>query len=124
MVFGDNSTLPRSMEDPLALIESEATREDDVANACREALGVAPAANVCVYREADLQELAVRLDPLTAALSLIRTHPHVAVQEPGGRVTKGLAAVETILAAARPAGISSGTWESLSRAAAAGLVHA
>lgn len=124
MVFGDNSALLRSMEDPLALIESEATWEQDVADACREALGVVPAANVCVYREADLQELAVRLDPLAAALRLIQTHPHVAVSEPGGRVTSGPAAVEQILTAARPAGISSGTWESLSRAAAAGLAHA
>ena len=89
MVFGDNSALLRSMEDPLALIESEATWEHDVADACREALGVVPAANVCVYREADLQELAVRLDPLAAALKLIQTHPHVAVSEPGGRVTTG-----------------------------------
>jgi transcriptional regulator with XRE-family HTH domain len=124
MVFGDSSTLLRSMEDPLALIESEATWEDDVADACRHALGVVPAANVCVYREADLQELAVRLDPLAAALELIRTHPHVAVQEPGERVTTGPAAVERILTAVRPAGVSSATWESLSRAAAAGLAHA
>jgi transcriptional regulator with XRE-family HTH domain len=124
MVFGDNSTLLRSMEDPLALIESEATWEHDVADACRHALGVVPAANVCVYREADLQELAVRLDPLATALMLIRAHPHVAVQEPGGRVTTGPAAVEEILTAVRPAGISSVTWESLARAAAVGLAHA
>jgi transcriptional regulator with XRE-family HTH domain len=124
MVFGDSSTLLRSMADPLALIESEATWEDDVASACRDALGVAPAANVCVYREADLQELAVRLDPLAAALTLIRTHPHVAVQEPRGPITTGPAAVETILSAVRPAGVSTTTWESLSRAAAAGLARA
>jgi transcriptional regulator with XRE-family HTH domain len=124
MVFGDNSALLRSMEDPLALIESEATWEHDVADACRGALGVVPAANVCVYRETDLEELGVRLDPLAAALRLIQTHPHVAVQEPGGRVTTGPAAVERILTAVRPAGVSSGTWESLSRAAAAGLAHA
>jgi transcriptional regulator with XRE-family HTH domain len=124
MVFGDNSTLLRSMEDPLALIESEATWEEDVADACRHALGVVPAANVCVYREDDLQELGMRLDPLAAALKLIQTHPHVAVEEPEGRVTTGPAAVERILSAVRPAGVSSGTWESLSRAAAAGLARA
>jgi hypothetical protein len=124
MVFGDNSTLLRSMEDPLALIESEATWEDDVADACRHALGVVPAANICVYREADLQELGLRLDPLAAALKLIQTHPHVAIQEPEGRVTTGPAAVERILTAVRPSGVSSGTWESLARAAAAGLAHA
>lgn len=124
MVFGDNSTLLRSMDDPLALIESEATWEDDVADACRHALGMAPAANVCVYREADLQELGMRLDPLAAALKLVQTHPHVAVEEPVGRLTTGPAAVERILTAVRPSGVSSGTWESLSRAAAAGLAHA
>jgi transcriptional regulator with XRE-family HTH domain len=124
MVFGDNSTLLRSMEHPLALIESEETWEHDVADACEHALGVVPAANVCVYREADLQELAVRLDPLAAALKLIETHPHVAVQEPDGRVTTGPAAVERILIAARPAGVSSDTWDSLTRAAAAGLARA
>jgi transcriptional regulator with XRE-family HTH domain len=124
MVFGDNSTLLRSMEDPLALIESEATWEEDVADACRHALGVAPAANVCVYREDDLQELGMRLDPLSAALKLVQTHPHVAVEGQDGRVTTGPAAVERILSAVRPAGVSSGTWESLSRAAAAGLARA
>jgi hypothetical protein len=54
-------------------------------------------------------------------LSLIRMHPHVAVQDGSGAVTTGPAAIETILAAVRPGGVSSETWESLARAAAVGL---
>ncbi len=124
LVFGANSALLRSVENPLAVLESEATWELDVAEACRHALAAAPAANVCVYREADLQELAARLDPLAAVLGLIQAHPGVAVQEAHGQLTTGPAAVEAILTAARPAGISSGTWDSLVRAAAVGLARA
>jgi transcriptional regulator with XRE-family HTH domain len=123
IVFGANSAVLRSIENPPALLESEATWEHDVGVEFRAALGVEPAANVCVYREADIQELDPRLDPLPTVLSLIQTHPHVAVQDNSGAVTTGPAAIETILAAARPAGVSSETWESLARAAAVGLVR-
>jgi transcriptional regulator with XRE-family HTH domain len=123
IVFGANSAVLRSIENPPALLESEASWERDVGAEFRAALGVEPAANVCVYREADIQELAVRLDPLATVLSLVRTHPHVAVEDGTGAVTTGPAAIETILAAARPAGVSSETWESLSRAAALGLAR-
>jgi transcriptional regulator with XRE-family HTH domain len=122
IIFGASSAVLRSIENPPALVESETTWEHDVGAEFRAALGDEPAANVCVYREADIQELAARLDPLATVLSLIRTHPHVAVQE-GSGVTAGPAAIETILAATRPAGVSSETWESLTRAAAAGLVR-
>lgn len=122
IIFGASSAVLRSIENPPALLESETTWEQDVGAEFRAALGVEPAANVCVYREADIQELAARLDPLATVLSLIQAHPHVAVQDESG-VTAGLAAIETILAAARPAGVSSETWESLARAAAAGLAR-
>jgi transcriptional regulator with XRE-family HTH domain len=122
IIFGASSAVLRSIENPPALLESEATWEQDVGAAFRAALGVGPAANVCVYRDADIQELAPHLDPLATVLSLIQTHPHVAVQD-GRGVTAGPAAIETILAGARPAGASSETWESLARAAAAGLVR-
>ncbi len=124
IVFGANSAVLRSIENPAALLESETTWEQDVGAAFRAALGVEPVGNVCVYREADLQELAGRLDPLGTALSLIQTHPHVAVQRARGAVTTGPAAIETILASARPAGVSSETWESVARAAAVGLARA
>ena len=124
ILFGASSALLRSIENPPTLLESETTWEHDVGAEFRAALGVEPAANVCVYREADIQELAARLDPLATVLSLIRAHPHVAVQNGSGAVTTGPAAIETILAAARPAGVSSETWESLARAAAAGLTRA
>jgi transcriptional regulator with XRE-family HTH domain len=123
IIFGANSAVLRSIENPPALLESETTWEHDVGAEFRAALDVEPAANVCVYREADIQELTTRLDPLATVLSLVQTHPHVAVQDGSGAVTTGPAAIETILAAARPGGVSSETWESLARAAAVGLVR-
>jgi transcriptional regulator with XRE-family HTH domain len=122
VIFGASSAVLRSIENPTALLESETTWEHDVGAEFQTALGVEPTANVCVYRETDIQELAARLDPLATVLSLIQAHPHVAVQD-GGDVTAGPAAIETILAAARPAGVSSETWESLARAAAVGLAR-
>jgi transcriptional regulator with XRE-family HTH domain len=110
IVFGANSAVLRSIENPPVLLASETTWEHDVEAEFRTALGVEPAANVCVYREADIQELATRLDPLATVVSLVQTHPHVAVQDGGGAVTTGPAAIETILATARPAGVSSDTW--------------
>jgi transcriptional regulator with XRE-family HTH domain len=123
IIFGANSAVLRSIENPPALLESEPTWEHAAGAEFRAALGVEPSANVCVYREADVQELAVRLDPLATVLSLIQAHPHVAVQDGSGAVTTGPAAIETILVAARPAGVSSETWESLARAAAVGLAR-
>jgi transcriptional regulator with XRE-family HTH domain len=124
IIFGANSAVLRSIENPPALLESETTWEHDVAAEFQAALGVEPAANVCVYREADIQELAARLDPLATLLNLIQAHPQVAVQDTNGAVTTGPAAIETILSAARPAGVSSETWESLTRAAAVGIARA
>ncbi len=123
IVFGANSAVLRSIENPPALLESETTWEHDVTARFRAAVGVEPAANVCVYREPDLQELAGRLDPLAAVVRLVQAHPHVAVQTASGDVTTGPAAIETILASARPAGVSAETWESLARAAAVGLAR-
>ena len=103
-----------------ALLASETSWEDDVQTTLRESGAIVPVANVCVYREVDLQELAGRLDPLATALKLIQTHPHVAVQDESGALTTGQAALEAILATTRPAGASAETWEALSRAAASG----
>jgi len=123
IIFGANSAVLRSIENPPALLESETTWEHDAGAEFRAALGAEPAANVCVYREADIQEVAARLDPLATVLSLIQTHPHVAVQDGSDTVTTGPAAIEAMLAAARPSGVSSETWASLARAAAVGLAR-
>jgi hypothetical protein len=120
-VFGANSDGLRTIDNPEALLTSEVTWERDVGNLCRHLLGVEPLANICVYREPDLCGLSAQLTPLTAAVRLIETHPHVAVQEPEGSITTGLAAVERILAAARPAVTSRDTWMALVRAAAIGF---
>lgn len=124
IIFGANSAVLRSVENPRALLESEKTWEHDVAAEFEATLGVEPFANICVYRETDIQELAARLEPLATLLNLIQAHPLVAVREPNGALTTGPAAIETILAAARPAGVSSETWESLAHAAAAGIARA
>jgi transcriptional regulator with XRE-family HTH domain len=124
IVFGANSAALRSIENPLVLLESETTWEHDVAAEFHAALRTEPVANICVYREADIQELAGHLDPLATLLNLVRAHPHVAVREPSGALTTGPAAIETILSAARPAGVSSETWESLAHAAAVGIARA
>jgi transcriptional regulator with XRE-family HTH domain len=122
VVFGASSNLLRSIENRPALLESETTWEHDVRAEFRATLGVEPEANICVYREADLQELAEHLDPLATLVSLVQAHPLVAVQD-GRGVTIGPAAIEAILAGARPAGVSSETWRSLTRAAAVGLAR-
>lgn len=124
LVFGANSATLRSVENPHALLASETSWEDDVQTTLRESGAIEPVANICVYREVDLQELAGRLDPLATALKLIQTHPHVAVQDESGALTTGQAALEAILATTRPAGASAETWEALSRAAASGFARA
>jgi transcriptional regulator with XRE-family HTH domain len=124
IIFGANSAVLRSIENPQALLESETTWEHDVSAEFEAALGVEPAANVCVYRDTDIQELAARLDPLATLLNLIQAHPQVAVQDTNGALTTGPAAIETILSAARPAGVGSATWESLAHAAAVGIARA
>jgi hypothetical protein len=124
IIFGASSAALRSIENPTTLLESERTWEHDVAAEFRAALGVEPAANLCVYREADIQELARGLDPLATVLSLVQTHPHVAVEEGSGALTTGPAAIETIVGEARPAGVSSDTWQLLARAAGVGLARA
>jgi hypothetical protein len=120
IVFGASSSLLREVENPEVLLESEATWGDDVAAASRAALGFESVASVCVYFEGDLRKLGDRIDPLAAALHLIRSHPTVAAQDEGG-VTTGAVAIETILAGAQPGGISEATWQSLAHAAAVGL---
>jgi transcriptional regulator with XRE-family HTH domain len=123
VVFGGNSLLLRTVENPEELLESETTWERDAAARCRADLAIELFANVCVYREADIQELATRLDPLATVLRLIKAHPHVANQDDQGVVTTGPAAIETILTAARPPGTSTATWATLARAAAIGLMQ-
>jgi len=122
-VFSGGSALVRSAASRDTILESERTWEEDVAAACMAAGGAAPAANVCVYREADLRGVAAR-DPLATAIELVRTHPHVAAQDRDGRVTTGPAAIAAVLTAVRPAAVSSETWASLVTAAAVGLHRA
>ncbi len=114
LIFGASSDTLRTVANPLDLLGSEATWEHDVA----AVLGGEPPANVCVYREADIRGLA---DPLAAVMTLLRAHPRVAVQEADGGLTTGPAAIETILTAARPAGMDAEAWAQLAGAAAIGL---
>ena len=122
LVFG-GSALLRTTASRDAILASERTWEADVAAVCRAAGGAAPAANVCVYREADLRADGAG-DPLATAIELVRAHPHVAVQDRQGRVTTGPAAIEAVLTAVRPAAVGPDTWTSLAAAAAVGLHRA
>jgi transcriptional regulator with XRE-family HTH domain len=119
LVFGPSSALLRTRRSRDAVLASERTWEDDVAAACRAAAGMEPAANVCVYREADLR--AAARDPLATAIDLVRAHPRVAAQDREGRVTTGPAAIQAVLGVVRPAAVDPGTWASLATAAADGL---
>jgi hypothetical protein len=121
MIFGANSSVVSSIADPAPLLASEATWEHDVAAVCRAATGADPAANVCVYRDADVRERAQHLDALAFTLGLVRAHPRVAVEDEDGTVVTGSLAIEAILQRAQPAGISGSTWGALAAAAAAGL---
>ena len=103
------------------LLESEATWESDVADLCRRMLGAEPVANVCVYRASEIRRRGGRPDRLTSALELIRAHPVVAVQGPGGSVTTGRAAIEAMLLGVAPTGTSVDAWRAVARAAAVGL---
>jgi len=120
LIFAASSDPLGSAASPEAVLASETTWEDDVAAACRAVSGHAPAANVCVYREDDVRAL-TRVDPLTTAVSLIQSHPHVAVQDAAGAVSAGPAAVEAILAGLRPAGAGPAAWAALAAAAGAGF---
>ena len=55
VVFAASPSALRTPEGRAAMLESERTWEADVATACRAAAGIEPAANVCVYREADIR---------------------------------------------------------------------
>jgi transcriptional regulator with XRE-family HTH domain len=119
LVFGSRSATLDIASDPAAVLAAERSWEDDVAAACRAAGESPPAANVCVYRAGDLR--AAPGDPVAVAIDLIRAHPHIAAQDAGGRVTTGPPAIEAILAAVRPDGLSDAAWAALSAAAALGL---
>jgi transcriptional regulator with XRE-family HTH domain len=123
VIFASSSAVLRTAENAATVLEGEATWEHDVAAGVRAVLGAEPVANLCVYRESDIEELAPSLDPLATLLSLVQSHPHVVLQAQDDRVTTGPAAIERILGPARPAGVSTATWESLTRAAAVGLAR-
>ena len=90
------------------------------AHACSAPLGAAPAANVCVYRAADIRGVQGG-DPLAVALALIEAHPHVAVQREDGGVITGAGAIEVLLGLLRPAAVSPATWTRMAAAAGRGL---
>lgn len=119
VVFAASPSALRTPEGRAAMLESERTWEADVATACRAAAGIEPAANVCVYREADIRGGAP--DPLGTAIALVRSHPHVVFQSQDGTLRSGPAAIEAILTAVRPPVVGVDTWAELVAAAAVGL---
>lgn len=120
LVFGAAARPLAHVADPDDLLAAEETWEHDVARACRDTLGRAPAANVCVYRAEDIRGVRAG-DPLAVALALVRTHPRVAAQHDDGDVTTGPAAIEALFRELRPDAIAPATWAQLAGAAARGL---
>jgi transcriptional regulator with XRE-family HTH domain len=120
LIFGAAARPLARAADPSELLAAEETWEHDVARACVEHLGGAPAANVCVYREADIRALR-KVDPLIFALGLVRTHPRIAAQCDDGNVATGADATALLLEALRPDAVAAATWTQLAAAAARGL---
>jgi transcriptional regulator with XRE-family HTH domain len=120
LVFEASATVLRLPESRAVVLASERTWEDDVDRVCRAAAGIEPAANVCVYREADIRAAGPE-GSLATAIELVRAHPHVVVQDRDGSLRSGPAAIETILAAVRPPAVGVDTWAALATAAAVGL---
>jgi transcriptional regulator with XRE-family HTH domain len=120
LVFDASPNVLRGPEGRDAALASERTWEEDVAAVCRAAVGTEPAANVCVYREADIRG-AGAAESLATAIELIRAHPHVVFQGRDGGLSAGPAAIEAILAALRPAAVGADAWAALVAAAAVGL---
>jgi transcriptional regulator with XRE-family HTH domain len=119
LVFESSPSALRTPEGRAAVLASERTWEDDVAAACRASAGIEPAANVCVYREADIRGGAS--DPLETAIALVRSHPHVVAQGPDRNLRSGPAAIEAILTSVRPPAVGADAWAALVAAAAVGL---
>jgi transcriptional regulator with XRE-family HTH domain len=118
LIFGANSFLLRSVDRPQTVIAGETSWESDVAATCLTSLHARPAANICVYRDADLRSVGDQLDQIEGLIGLIHTHRQVAVENVRGTITTGRAAIQMILESARPAGITTRAWQSLARAAA------
>ena len=96
-----------------------ATWEADVAAACRAAAGIEPAANVCVYREADIRGGAPiprgRRSPSSGRILTSSSRART------GDLGPRPAAIEAILTAVRPPVVGVDTWAELVAAAAVGL---
>jgi transcriptional regulator with XRE-family HTH domain len=120
LIFGAAARPLARCADPFELLAAEETWEHDVACACVEHLGRAPAANVCVYRETDIRALP-KVDPLIFALGLVRSHPRIAAQCEDGDVATGVDATALLLEALRPDAVAAATWTQLAAAAARGL---
>lgn len=120
LIFGAGRNVMGETDDPSAVIASEATWHRDVAAVCREAAGVDPAVNVCVYRSDELRTIG-HIDPLHAGIDLIRAHPRVLAQTPSGDLVDGLDAITAILGALRQDTVRDEAWDALASAAAAGL---
>jgi transcriptional regulator with XRE-family HTH domain len=124
IIFGATSAILRVLPDLTTLLDSEKTWDQEVSQAVSDVVGSAPVANVCVYRQADIEEAGSRIDPLATLLSLVESHRHVVAQGRGDEIVTGPVAIERGLVAARPPGVSSDTWRVISKAAAVGLRYA
>lgn len=117
----DCSAVMRYVQNAADEVGFERRWHDGVHRIWREHLDTEPAMDVCGYRHADIAALGLTIDQLETALTLISHHDRVVAVEADDALIHGRAAARRILAEARPAGVSAGAWDELTRAAAASL---
>lgn len=117
----DCSAVMRWVHNPEAEVAYEDVWADQARAAMEETLGRSPAANVCVYHQADLEALGLTVDLLDVTLRLLRSHEATAALDRHDRILTGDEAVRAILGEARPHGVSFDAWEQLVSAASPAL---
>jgi transcriptional regulator with XRE-family HTH domain len=117
----DCSAVMRYVQNPATHLRMELTWHEHVTRIWDTYLHSAPVIDVCVYRDADLDALALTIDRLSTTLDLISRHDDVLVLNHGLQLTNGSVAVEALLERARPRGVGKSAWTALSCAAARGL---
>jgi transcriptional regulator with XRE-family HTH domain len=121
IAIADCSAVMRFVQNPAKHVQMERTWHDNVSRLWAQYLRTAPAIDVCVYRDDDIDALGLTIDRLATTLELVERHDLVCVLSSGSEVTVGRPAVRTILESARPGGVSSSSWGRLVAATSVGL---
>jgi transcriptional regulator with XRE-family HTH domain len=117
----DCSAVMRYVQNPATHLRMELRWHEQVTRIWDTYLHSAPAIDVCVYRDGDLDALALTIDRLSTTLDLISRHDDVLVLNQGQQLSNGSVAVAALLERARPRGVGKSAWAALSSAASRGL---